>query len=193
MNILLDKFNDYKSISNYRMEYEFDNGDKIGFKLKQADFPHLIGLHKLKDIPIIRQFNDKNNPTVSAKFILSRIKKEELLTEEIIRNSSYFPEIQHRFEEFSKDRILSISYTDAVIDFDAAKICSSLHASYILFEKKETGYNHLCIAQDSFSVNYAESFFYNPTDIYIRNQNIVKVKNVNIYDDKGVLYLKDTF
>ena len=74
----------------------------------------------------------------------------------------------------------SIAYTDAIIDFDAAKIGSSLHASYILFEKKETGYNHLCIAQDSFSENYAESFFNNPTDIFIRNQNIVKVKNVNI-------------
>jgi len=47
----------------------------------------------------------------------------------------------------------SIAYTDAIIDFDAAKIGSSLHASYILFEKKETGYNHLCIAQDSFSEN----------------------------------------
>lgn len=69
MNELLDKFNEYKSISNYRMVYEFENEDVIEFK--KTDFPHLIGLHKLKDIPIIRQFNDKNNPTVSAKFILS--------------------------------------------------------------------------------------------------------------------------
>ena len=193
MNRLLDKFNDYKSISNYRMEYEFENGDRIGFKLKQADFPHLIGLHKLRDIPIIRQFNDRNNPTVSAKFILSRIKKEELLTEDIIRGSSYFPEIEQRFEEFCKEKILSLSYTDAIVDFDATKIGSSLQASYVLFEKRETGYNHLCIAEDSFSEKYAESFFYNPTDRYIRNQNIVKIRTVTIYDDKGSLYLKDTF
>ena len=59
MNPLLEKFNDYKMIVNYTMEYEFENGDKIEFKLKQADFPHLIGLNKLKDIPVIRQFNDK--------------------------------------------------------------------------------------------------------------------------------------
>lgn len=193
MNGLLDKFNDYKPICNYRMEYKFENGDIINFKLKQTDFPHLIGLHKLKDIPVIRQFNDKNNPTISAKFLLSKIKKEELLTESIIRNSSYFAEIKERFEQFSKEKILSLSYTDAIVDFDADKIGSSLHANYILFEKKVLGYNHLCIAEDSFFEKYAESFFYNPTDIYIRNQNIVKVKEVNIYDEKGVLYLQDSF
>lgn len=193
MNELLDKFNEYKSISNCRMVYEFENEDVIEFKLKKTDFPHLIGLHKLKDIPIIRQFNDKNNPTVSAKFILSRIKKGELLTEAIVRKSSFFPEIEQRFNEFSKEKILSLSYTDAVIDFDAAKIGSSLHASYILFEKKSSGYNHLCIAEDSFSEKYAESFFYNPTDIYIRNQNIIKVKAVKIYDNKGSLYMEDMF
>ncbi len=32
MNELLDKFNEYKSISNYRMVYEFENEDVIEFK-----------------------------------------------------------------------------------------------------------------------------------------------------------------
>ena len=103
MNGLLEKFNEYKSIVNYQMEYEFDNGDTIEFKLKQTDFPHLIGLHKLIDIPVIRQFNDKKNVTVSARYILSRIKKEELLTESILRKSVYFPIIEQRYEKFSKE------------------------------------------------------------------------------------------
>ncbi|MBQ7955765.1 MAG: hypothetical protein IJ282_08435 [Lachnospiraceae bacterium] len=193
MNELLTKFNEYKSIVNYRLEYELANGTEIDFKLKQADFPHLIGLHKLKDIPVIRQFNDKNNSTVSARYILSRIKKEELLTESVIRNSIYFSDIEERYMRFCKDNILSLSYSDAIIDFDASKIGSSLQSNYILFEKKDIGYNHLCIAEDSFSRKYAESFFYNPTNLYIHNQNIVKVKKVKIYDDKGNLYMEDEF
>lgn len=192
-NQLLDKFLDYKTIVNYRVEYEFIDGQKVDFKLKQTDFPHLIGLHKLKDIPVIRQFNDKNNNQVSAKYILSRIKKEDLLTESIIKNSIYFPDIEERYNMFCKERLLSLSYTDAIVDFQPSKIGSSLQANYILFERRDVGYNHLCIAKDSCSENYAESFFYNPTSLYIHNQKIVKIKKVEIYDDKGMLYLKDEF
>lgn len=68
MNQLLDKFNEYKSIVNYCMEYIFEDDSVINFKLKQTDFPHLLGLHKLIDIPVIRQFNDKNNLVISAKY-----------------------------------------------------------------------------------------------------------------------------
>ena len=85
MNQLLQKFNDYKTIVNYKIRYEFEDGNNIEFVPKQTDFPHLIGLHKLVDIPIIRQFNDKNNQTVSAKFIVSKIKKEAILTDNTIK------------------------------------------------------------------------------------------------------------
>ncbi|MBO5207845.1 MAG: hypothetical protein J6B68_00720 [Lachnospiraceae bacterium] len=194
MNQLLEKFNEYKSIVNYRMEYEFENGDVINFKLKQTDFPHLIGLHKLIDIPVIRQFNDKNNKTVSAKFIISKIKKEEQITEDIIRHSSYFAEIQQRFEFFSKENILTLTYTDAVIDFDATRIGSNLKATYILYEQKGVqGYNHLCVAEDLMGKKYVESFFYNPTNLYIRNQNTISIRRVKIYDEKGQPYLADVF
>ncbi|MCI9126677.1 MAG: hypothetical protein HFG28_05710 [Eubacterium sp.] len=191
MNQLLYKFNEYKSIANYQMEYELDNGDTIKVKLRQTDFPHLIGLHKLIDIPIIRQFNDKSNVTVSAKFIISKIKREQLLTENVIKHSNYFNLISKRYEHFTKDNILSLSYTDALIDFNADLICSSLKSKYILFEKKEQGYNHLCIAQSIKATKYVESFFYNSTDLYIRNQKLIKVKKIKIYDSKGNIYMED--
>lgn len=191
LNQLLNKFNEYKSIVNYRIEYVFEDDSIVGFKLKQTDFPHLLGLHKLIDIPVIRQFNDKNNLVVGAKYINSKIKKQELLTENIVRGSTYFPNIEVRFNNFSKENILTMSYTDAIIDFNASLIASNLKAKYILFEKKKTGYNHLCIAEDSNGKKYAESFFYNATDLYIRNQMTIKVKCVRIYDNFGVLYLED--
>ena len=192
MNQLLEKFNDYKSIANYRIEYVFENDESLCFKFKQTDFPHLIGLHKLVDIPVIRQFNDRNNTTVSAKFINSRIKHEELLTDDIVRNSKYFSNIQQRYENFGKDNFLSLSYTDAIIDFDATKICSNLKANYILYEqRKGQGYNHLCIAKDSKNRRYVESFFYDATNLYIHNQRTVRIKKVKIYDEKGQVFLED--
>lgn len=123
MNQLLDKFNEYKSIVNYRMEYIFEDDSVINFKLKQTDFPHLLGLHKLIDIL-------------------------ELLTENIIKRSIFFPDIEVRFNNFSKENILTMSYTDVIVDFNASLIGSNLKAKYILFEKKRQGYNHLCVAED---------------------------------------------
>jgi len=61
MNELLAKFNEFKDISGYCIKYTLANQDIIEFKLKQTDFPHLIGLHKLVDIPLIGQFNDTFN------------------------------------------------------------------------------------------------------------------------------------
>ena len=40
MNLLLEKFEEYKSIVNYRFVYQFANGLSIEYKLRQADFPH---------------------------------------------------------------------------------------------------------------------------------------------------------
>ncbi|MBD5393572.1 MAG: hypothetical protein HDR23_08460 [Lachnospiraceae bacterium] len=191
MNDLLDKFNEYKSIVNYRWSYLLGNGQQLEFKLKQTDFPHLIGLHKLIDIPIIRQFNDVNNRTISAKFLISKIKKESLLTESAIKNSIYYPSISDRYQNFNKDNLLTVSYTDAVINFDASLIGSTLSSDYILFEHRNSGYNHLCIAMSSNGTRYAESFFHNPKDLYISGQQVVKIKKVEIYDAKGSLYIED--
>lgn len=194
MNQLLDKFNEFKSIVNYHIEYTFEDNSVIDFKLKQTDFPHLIGLHKLIDIPVIRQFNDVNNTTVSSKYIISKLKKQELLTENTIKNSCYFTDIQNRFNNFTKENLLSMSYTDAILDFNADLIGSNLKAKYILFEReKQLGYNHLCIAENSNGQKYVESFFYNPTDLYIRNQTKIKIKQVRIFDHHNILFLEDTF
>lgn len=192
MNELLAKFNEYKDISNYRIKYTLANGDVIDFKLKQTDFPHLIGLHKLVDIPLIGQFNDVSNATISAKFLISKIKKESQLTESIIKNSVYFPNIEKRYNNFSKENLLTLTYTDAIVDFNPSLIGSKLRGDYILFENhKSQGYNYLSVAKDSKEKRYAESFFYNSADLYIRNQKIVKVCKVEIYDKNGRIYFED--
>ena len=129
------KFYEYKSIVNYKMKYLLEDNLEIEFKLKQTDFPHLIGLHKLIDIPLIRKFNDKNNKTVSAKYIIAKIKKQSILTGELVRNSCYFKDIQNRYDQFNKDNLLTVSYTDAVVNFDASLIGSKLSSDYILFER----------------------------------------------------------
>ncbi len=119
------------------------------------------------------------------------IKKELFLTDEIIRASQYFPVIEERYNHFSKENILSVSYTDVIIDFDPRKINSLLKANYILFEENEGAYNHLCISNYKSNYMYAESFFFTNNDRYIRHQKRVKINEIKIYDKDGQLYLND--
>ncbi len=49
----------------------------------------------------------------------------------------------------------------------------------------------MCVAEDGKGKKYAESFFYNSTDLYLRNQRTIKVKCIRIYDNLGRLYLED--
>lgn len=193
MNRLLEKLNCFRKVTEFSCVYSFENNDKICFKFKLTDFPHIIGLHKLIDIPIIRQFNDKENRKISAKFILSRIKKEDILTEATIMKSKYFLEIQNRYEAFTINNLMSIIYADKAIVFNPLTMGSYLHAEYILFEKKEMGYHHLCIAKDSNGVSYVESFFCEPTDIYLRKQELILINKVEIYDKDNKIYLLDQF
>lgn len=195
MNLLYDKFLDYKKIANYRVEYELDNGINLSVKLDLQAFPHLIGLHKLTDMPIIRRFNDPNDKVVSAKYITQKIKQQKILTDSTIRASQRFADIEERYNNFTRDNLLSLSYTEAIINFDPTKIGSTLKSEFILFEKKGTGYNHFCIATAVPSVYtdcYPESFFYRPNDMYIANQTIVKVRKVKIFDQNNKIYLEDT-
>ncbi len=195
MNSLYDKFLDYKQIANYRLEYELDNGLQLSVKLELSAFPHLIGLHKLTDIPIIRRFNDPNDKVVRAKYITQKIKQQKMLTENSIRSSQKFCDIEDRYNNFSKENLLSLSYTEAIVNFNPSKIGSTLKSEFILFEKKDAGYNHLCIATavpQEYTNCYPESFFYRPNDMYIVNQTIVKVRKIKIYDPNNKLYLEDT-
>lgn len=193
MNPLLTKFNEYKSIVNYKFVYEFEDGTELEYRLRQTEFPHLLGLHKLTDIPIIRQFKDPRQPNISARYILSRIKKEELLTDSIVRASSEFHRIEERYDNFTKENLLTVSYTDVIIDFDPTIVGSALNAKYILFEKKPAGgYNHLCIGYAG-TGSYAESFFYQPSARYITGQKTLAITKVTIFDNNGNIYFTDSF
>lgn len=77
MNQLLDKYKEYKSIVNYRMEFSIASNEVVSFRLKQTDFPHLIGLHKLVDIPVIRQFNNKKMQRLVQNILFQRLRRKK--------------------------------------------------------------------------------------------------------------------
>ncbi|WP_461811445.1 hypothetical protein [Faecalimonas sp.] len=193
MDNLLKKYYDYIRLRNCRVEYLLSNGIIINFTYKEEYFIHLLGLHKLADVKLIQLFNDKNNKKIQTKYIISRIKKNKF-TEAMVKASVFFPDIESRYENFSYDNLISLTYTDAVINFNAGLIKSKIKSDYILFEKKDNNeYNHLCIAKDiNTNSRYLETFFHQKTDMYIKGQTIVKVKGFTLYapDNKIIVDIK---
>ncbi len=186
------KFDDFTKIINCKIHYEFCNAFILEFQFKKTNFPHMIGLHKLKDLNTIQTYLGKPG---FANQILSKIKKGTL-TEADIKSSKYFSLIQRRYEEFSLENLFSLSYTDVIIHFDITKVPKSqlTNTKFILFEtnsKKEN--RHLCIAGNQTDGFYPETFFFEPSDYYLKNQTLEKVKKFQIIKSDGSMYFEDSF
>ena len=194
MDDLLLKYNDYIRLKNCRAEYLLSNGIIIDFTYKEENFIHLLGLHKLIDIQLIQLFNDKSNKKVQTKYIISRIKKS-MLTDAMVKASVFYQDIESRYESFSYDNLTTLTYTDAIINFNPMLIKSKIKSDYILFEQKANSqYNHLGIAKDSNTNNrYIETFFHQTTDMYIKGQTIVKVKGFTLYSPDNKIIVTDSF
>ena len=149
---------------------------------------------KLKDIQLIQFWQDKNNKTVKLKEVIRRIKNSSF-TDAMVKSSIFYSDIKDRYESFSYDNLTTLTYTDAVIDFDPAIIKSKIKSDYLLFEKKnENEFNHLGIALDKKSgKRYVETFFNHPDAMYISGQKIVKVDSFTLYDAGGKIIVEDKF
>ena len=194
MNDLLAKYNEYIRLKNCKAEYLLTNGMVIDFTYKEENFIHLLGLHKLEDIQLIQMFNDKSNKKVQTKYIISRIKKEKF-TDAMVKASVFYQDIASRYESFSYENLTTLTYTDAVIDFNPVLINSKIKSDYLLFEEKvNSEYNHLGIAIDATTQKrYIETFFHQASDMYIRGQQIVKVKSFTLYKPDNQIIVSDSF
>lgn len=194
MDKLLEKYNDYLRLENCKAIYSLANDSSIEVIYKRENFPHLLGLHKLKDLQLIQFGLDKSNKSVKLNTVLSRI-RNSTFTDSMVKASTFFPLIQERYDSFSYDILTTLSYTDAIINFNPLLIKSKLKSKYILFEEKNINeYNHLGIAFDSQTgQHYIETFFHQSTNMYLVNQTTVKIKNFSLYDANNSIIITDSF
>ena len=113
----------------------------------------------------------------------------------MVKASVFYPDIESRYASFSYDNLTTLTYTDAVINFNPALIKSKIKSDYLLFEQKaKNEYNHLGIAEDNNTKNrYIETFFHQTTDMYLKGQTIVKVKSFTLYTPDNQIIVTDSF
>ena len=193
-DLLLKKYKDYIRLQKCKAEYRLSNSMIVSFEYKKENFIHMLGLHKLRDIQVIKMYNDKSNQKVKANYVLSRIKKGKL-TDSLIKASVFYSNIKERYENFSYENLTTLTYTDAIINFNPTLIKSKLKSIYILYEEKEDGtYNHLGISKDNKTQNfYIETFFHQVTDMYIKGQTIVEIDKFTLYAPDNQIIVTDSF
>lgn len=194
MNPLLAKYNDYKTICNYRVVFLLEDGSVISYTLKKSSFVHLTGLHKLTDIRQIQLLNNPERKDWTAARICREIEKETI-TEKTIADSTFFSSIQDRYYYFSSENLLSLQYADVIVNFDPTVIHSSLNSKYILIDKTSSSslITHLCIAEDRNKNFYIESFFTSYDNRYEEGQTLLKIREIQIFDKNGNTFLYESF
>lgn len=190
MNKLLEKFEDFKKLNNYTFSYVLENGLSVVFKLQQHQFPHLIGLQKLTDLSFVGKYVDKNDYSVTAKTIVRDIKRE-VITENTLRASSHFSEIEPRYVFLTCENLLSLSFNEVIIDFNKKILNTLLKSDYILIEAKNKGFFHLGLVKTDSGIYVPETFFFETTNYYTNNQKILKIKEITITDPSGKIVLHE--
>lgn len=58
------------------------------------------------------------------------------MTDAVVKSSHFFPAIKERYDNFTYDNLTTLSYTDAIVDFNPVLIHSKIKSDYILFKVK---------------------------------------------------------
>lgn len=181
----MDKLEKCLEYYDFLLDKEFHyklKGNKSTYKFKlfftPGNFPHLIGLHKLKDIEIIRKFNDKENQDISANTLCKMIKNKKL-TYKMIEKSDFFNLMKNRITYFRNinELVLSDQFVKFVVD--KTEDGSKVKAEFIVYLEKNNKYMHLFIAKNlETGYYYPETYIVSDDDYFIKNQKKIKLKGV---------------
>mgnify|MGYP001561715192 CR=1 FL=1 len=174
----------YEFLLDKEFHYKFKSGKgKYKFKLFfiPSNFPHLIGLHKLKDIEIIRKFNDKENQDISANTLCKMIKNKKL-TYKMIEKSDFFDLIKNRITYFRNLNELVFSKQFVKFVVDKTEDGSKVKAEFIVYLKKNDKYMHLFIAKNHEKrYYYPETYIVSDSSYFINNQKEIELDNLKMH------------
>lgn len=169
----------YETLMEKNYVFTLENGVKFTLFFKSANFYHLIGLHKLKDI---RQLVDGS---LSLNKIYKNILSGEL-SSELIEKSVFYNKISSRIENFEKiSDTLDKNKSKIIIDFDPALVEGTelKNTKYILFRHLDSGYANLTLGENKNSI-YPETFFTENSKRYISEQILLDVIDIEIIENR---------
>ena len=121
-----DIVKDYEKLISLDISIPIYNSEVINFTFKRENLPHLLGLHKLKDIDIIQRFNNSVDNKVTAKTIYKMMKNGDKELESL-KSSKYYTDIyENKIKYFSSENILKAIKNQTIIEFDRRSAYANL-------------------------------------------------------------------
>lgn len=164
----------FAPLCKYDYEYELDSGLTIKLSLDKSNLPHLVGLHKLVDIDILRKFNEKK---VYADEIYRKM-KNGVLTDYEVFNSVHFNTIENRFSHI--DNLESLLFDRIILDFDKSKLSTKIKSNILLYREIDGQYVHIALVPCRDGSYAPETLLVHENDYYIKNQTELIVNKLII-------------
>lgn len=176
MDKLYKSFQEYQNLLDKEFHYKFKYSKyKLKLQFKPENLPHLLGLHKLKDIDILNKFNKKE---ISANIICKKIENKEL-TSKIIEKSVFYHKIKDRIIYFRELNNLMIKNNFLRFRKNKTEDGTLMKAEFIVYSLKNGKYIHLFIGRNG-KTYYPETFIIDDTDYYINQQDELKIKDIRV-------------
>lgn len=174
MGRLKDISVDFAQLCQYDYEYELSSGDIITLSMEKSNLPHLIGLHKLIDIDILRRLEEKK---VSGSEVYRKMKKETITDEEVF-NSVHFNKISDRLKHISN--LESLLFDRIILNFDKTKITTKIKSQILMYREIDGQYVHLALILSQSGTYFPETLLVQNDDYYINNQIELEVDRLII-------------
>ena len=170
----------YEKLMRFKYTYTLDDGTVISFKFADLHFHHLIGLHKLVDIPQLQKEKGKRSAAVIYKH-LRDTPKEHTDYDSIIPKSSFYSSIIDRIAYFDLIPDL-LSDCKVIVDFDYKKVknfkTELKGTKYILYKRLDDDkILHLTLCATNNNVIMPETFFMHSGKEYLDNQDLRGITN----------------
>lgn len=190
----LNIIDDYERLVKTEVKIPLDDFMLIDFIFKPNHLPHLLGLNKLVDIPILLDYKNKKK---TALEIYNGI-REGSIDGETFKTSKYYQEVyDNKLKYFSSERIMSLIRSTEIIKFNPNKIKNFTtkldKVDYLFFEligQTDTGYAHFGIAfTNENNKNQPNTFFVRHDDDYVKGQTFVYPNSIYLKDrDRNIRF-----
>lgn len=165
----------YETLLNKKYILYLENGILLEVTFSKSNLKHLLGLHKLKDMPFVERPANEIYKMIS----------QNIVSDSVIEKSLYYSKIAERIIYFRL--IPELLKSKIIVNFDASKIpddyTSKLtNTKYILYRKIDgVKVAHLTLAEGT-KAYFPETFFVEPSNIYLTDQTFYDIKKVEIID-----------
>lgn len=177
---------DYEKFINKKYSYYLENGTSFDVIFEKKRFAHLLGLHKIVDIP---QFYKLSQKKYSGSKAFKDVRNEDIKDEQIFE-SYYFDKIEDRYIYFS--RIEEIVFQKVVYDFDKEKAKSKIPGDMMLYTVEDGLFLHLFLVRSKNGDMVPMTFLVEKSNKYIEGQTDILIKELHV-KEKGKEDVKHTY